>query len=275
MPKIASNFELGSAQPIDSRLVVENESDLSSLIAYEGLEVYVKSLKAKKMYDGSSWVDVIINIPEEELNAIKDVTDLPLGNAPVPNTGYVDTVYFNTNLNPDEVVSMCEQITPHYNGNNNTWVYIIAYSKDKQKLLAIIKDEDIMIGELLGGNFVFQSGYHPTEGNWINGHNGIYEIGGNVLTNPDDFLVGLIKNPDAIIGDQNANLTNLFSITPYDGTNETGNENILYRIDNKLFHIKDNTGYELQNKLTAGNGISISEDGTISLNLDIAEEGSF
>jgi hypothetical protein len=58
MPKIASNFELGSAQPIDSRLVVDNESNLSSLIVYEGLEVYVKSLKTKKMYDGSGWVEV-------------------------------------------------------------------------------------------------------------------------------------------------------------------------------------------------------------------------
>lgn len=64
MPKIASNFELGSAQPIDSRLVVENESNLSSLIAYEGLEVYIKSLKSKKMYKNNTWVDVLITRDE-------------------------------------------------------------------------------------------------------------------------------------------------------------------------------------------------------------------
>lgn len=70
MPKIASNFELGSAQPIDSRLVVENESNLSSLIAYEGLEVYIKSLKSKKMYKDNTWVD-ILNTKEDIVLAIE------------------------------------------------------------------------------------------------------------------------------------------------------------------------------------------------------------
>lgn len=70
MPKIASNFELGSAQPIDSRLVVENESNLSSLIAYEGLEVYIKSLKSKKIYKNNTWVD-ILNTKEDIISAIE------------------------------------------------------------------------------------------------------------------------------------------------------------------------------------------------------------
>jgi hypothetical protein len=57
MPKIATNFQVGSAQPIDSRFVVENESDLSGLKAYEGLEVYIKQTKTKKMYNGNEWID--------------------------------------------------------------------------------------------------------------------------------------------------------------------------------------------------------------------------
>lgn len=59
MPKIATNFEVGSAQPIDTRFVVQSESDLANLKVYEGLEVYVKDLKAKRLYNGTDWVDLI------------------------------------------------------------------------------------------------------------------------------------------------------------------------------------------------------------------------
>ena len=59
MPKIATNFEVGSAQPIDSRFVVQSESDLANLKVYEGLEVYIKDLKAKRLYNGTEWVDLI------------------------------------------------------------------------------------------------------------------------------------------------------------------------------------------------------------------------
>ena len=59
MPKIATNFEVGSAQPIDTRFVVQSESDLANLKVYEGLEVYIKDLKAKRLYNGTEWVDLI------------------------------------------------------------------------------------------------------------------------------------------------------------------------------------------------------------------------
>ena len=59
MPKIATNFEVGSAQPIDTRFVVQSESDLANLKVYEGLEVYIKDLKAKRLYNGTEWVDFI------------------------------------------------------------------------------------------------------------------------------------------------------------------------------------------------------------------------
>ena len=59
MPKIATNFEVGSAQPIDTRFVVQSESDLANLKVYEGLEVYIKDLKAKRLYNGTEWIDLI------------------------------------------------------------------------------------------------------------------------------------------------------------------------------------------------------------------------
>ena len=59
MPKIATNFEVGSAQPIDTRFVVQSESDLANLKVYEGLEVYIKDVKAKRLYNGTEWIDLI------------------------------------------------------------------------------------------------------------------------------------------------------------------------------------------------------------------------
>ena len=59
MPKIATNFEVGSAQPIDTRFVVQSESDLANLKVYEGLEVYIKDLKTKRLYNGTEWLDLI------------------------------------------------------------------------------------------------------------------------------------------------------------------------------------------------------------------------
>ena len=71
MPKIAANFELGSAQPIDSRFVVATESDLNGLKVYEGLEVYIKDTKLKKRYNGSEWVDMKADLETEEAGFVE------------------------------------------------------------------------------------------------------------------------------------------------------------------------------------------------------------
>lgn len=70
MPKIATNFEVGSAQPIDTRFVVQSESDLANLKVYEGLEVYIKDLKAKRLYNGTDWIEVTGGVDEEEVMEI-------------------------------------------------------------------------------------------------------------------------------------------------------------------------------------------------------------
>lgn len=91
MPKIAANFEVGSAQPIDTRFVVQNESDLDNLKKYEGLEVYILSLQIKKIYTSTGWKTVStptkvselendsgyvteesVSLTEEEFNSIVD-----------------------------------------------------------------------------------------------------------------------------------------------------------------------------------------------------------
>lgn len=118
MPKIASNFELGSAQPIDSRLVVENESNLSSLIAYEGLEVYIKSLKSKKIYKNNTWVDIlntkeeveeIVEENSEEVETLKIATSENYKSSSeeeIPTTKAVDKIISNKNFaKKDELFS--------------------------------------------------------------------------------------------------------------------------------------------------------------------------
>ena len=46
----STNFKILDNMPIDTRFVVENESDLETLKAYEGLVVYVTSTKKQKIY---------------------------------------------------------------------------------------------------------------------------------------------------------------------------------------------------------------------------------
>lgn len=94
MPKIATNFQVGSAQPIDSRFVVEKESELSGLKAYEGLEVYVKELKSKKMYNGTEWVDITFTKESIGLGNVDNTSDLdkPVSNA---TKEYIDNILVN------------------------------------------------------------------------------------------------------------------------------------------------------------------------------------
>lgn len=59
---VTSGFKLVSGAPIDARFTAEDDTDLQSLIdngaVYEGLEVYVKSLGKKKVYNGTEFVEV-------------------------------------------------------------------------------------------------------------------------------------------------------------------------------------------------------------------------
>lgn len=89
MPKIASNFELGSAQPIDSRFVVETEAELANLKAYEGLEVYVKNTKLKMVYNGTEWVDYYVKAQSAET---QEVSFVDTEEADYIDVGYSDTV---------------------------------------------------------------------------------------------------------------------------------------------------------------------------------------
>ena len=67
---VAGSFKLLSALPLDLRTVVDDMTELQSIIdadaVYEGLEVYVKSIKTKLIYNGTQFVDML----EVKLNDI-------------------------------------------------------------------------------------------------------------------------------------------------------------------------------------------------------------
>lgn len=118
---ILGGYKLGTSDPIDVRTIAEDETDLQSLIdngvAYEGLEVYVKSLAKKMQYNGTEFVEVSAGGGAGKV--FENVTELPaspdsnviyrVGSASgivVPNTGIVDNVYFNTSLSIEEVIEL-------------------------------------------------------------------------------------------------------------------------------------------------------------------------
>lgn len=89
--KVATNFEILDIMPIDTRFVVENESELANLKAYAGLEVYIKSTSIKKRYTGSEWItlndlDITTVVPK----AIKNDTSISI----LPNDVNRSNAYF-------------------------------------------------------------------------------------------------------------------------------------------------------------------------------------
>ena len=143
---ITSGFKLISPTPIDVRFVVEDEDELQSIIdnqaAYEGLEVWVKSLGRKKQFNGNEFVEIQAsggsgsitieqvgtkeeyqNFFEEKLVSVEEGRTLDLNyitliyNYISPTTIY--RCFVNTNLTKEEIISILDKLeideyTPYY-----------------------------------------------------------------------------------------------------------------------------------------------------------------
>ena len=129
---------------------------------------------------------------------------------PVPNSGYVEKVYFNTNLSVDEVVKVLARL--EYSDFLNSKMYGILYANEgsKQITLAVTKIEDYIyaIQDTLTGTPIFVSanysgidfiGWNPNLAN-------VFEINSNVLNNVGSLLS---------VGEQNDLLVTLVSTTPF------------------------------------------------------------
>ena len=87
----STNFKILDNMPIDTRFVVENESDLETLKAYEGLVVYVTSTKKQKIYLSSGWKDV-----EIDLSGYAKTSDIPQNTSDLTNnSGFITNAVNN------------------------------------------------------------------------------------------------------------------------------------------------------------------------------------
>lgn len=99
---INDGFSLGARLPIDSRFIVDLYSELSVLLAYEGLVTYVKEHQKEYIYKNDEWVEHTPDLSQfykkietysqeeintklaarallEHLHALKDISDIFVG----------------------------------------------------------------------------------------------------------------------------------------------------------------------------------------------------
>lgn len=154
---VTSGFKLISGQPIDARQVVEDETELQSIIdngaAYEGLEVWVKSASKKYRYVGSSFVEVaegsdilseaivdVDKLPEVDVN--EQVFYRVSSKGAIPETGIIKLSDFkiNFNLSIEETVAILKTLE-YVDIGDNTYTYYcplaIDFGGSKEPLLEI------------------------------------------------------------------------------------------------------------------------------------------
>jgi hypothetical protein len=131
----------------------------------------------------------------------------------VPNSGYVENVYFNTNLSVEEVVSICSKLKLSED-DISSYVMLIALTEPSIGI-AIYKNTDgsYQITDIMNGNIYFHSSFSSEfinefgfDTGWNPNFNGLISVNFDVFSgNEEEGYVGL----------QNAQLSTLFSTTPF------------------------------------------------------------
>ena len=169
-----------------------------------------------------------------------EVKNFYVGTA-VPNTGYVENVYFNINLSVEEVVEILSKINLNFEDNMEGIIYFgdsaIGFAK------TITDDPTYLIGDLSFENVYFSS--IPEEYGWGIGFYGWKpDFNGEIKINSTVY-----PNYDIIpIGSQNNKLSSLFSTTPFEMVSGI---NVKELIENKKI--------PLNIKVSGGNGGSSGE----------------
>ena len=141
----------------------------------------------------------------------------------VPNSGYVEKVYFNTNLSVDEVVNILSQLTLVNNG------YGIVSNESETFSVIVLQEESVFaIVDFLTETYYFVSNDYLGFTGWNPNFNGIIEVNSNVIaqnSSGDSF------------GTQNNLLTNLLSTTPFTQSQPTTADKLQKLIDGKQYVI--------------------------------------
>ncbi len=134
----------------------------------------------------------------------------------VPNSGYVEKVYFNTNLSVEEVVSLLSQLT--YNDYGILINYLVGSTDFSKSVIAITNENDegqyyqLAVNNNGENIIVFTSNKLDADNyGWKTNIddfyiNGTYEINSEVVTEVEGIS----------FGNENNKLINLISITPFD-----------------------------------------------------------
>ena len=164
----------------------------------------------------------------------------------VPNSGYVENIYFNTSLSVEEVVNIIENAnltyeTETFGGVPIYWVF----SNDTSAIIYILSMNGIYTITNMIDNITLFSNVEDTANNiakgWNPDFNGVIEVNAE---NVDMY---------APAGTQNEALKNLFSSTPFTSGEETTADKLQKLIDNKQVIVdsvnaKAGTSYDIHSK---------------------------
>lgn len=157
----------------------------------------------------------------------------------VPNTGYVEKVYFNTNLSVEEVVSLLSTLTLNLDGSGEGLLVSISGNNG----ILIMYDDGVwaIVNEGDGVQYFFSADVGLGFAGWNPEFNGEIEINSEV----SDVMLG---DTSISVGTQNDKLTSLFSITPFTQVKETTADKLKKLIDGKQYVI-DKTNAKAESDL--------------------------
>ena len=213
------SWEITLLESEDLKLLDKEENDI--LVIPENIGgTYRLSYTGSEVDDLLSYVNQLKNGGGGK--AIVDVDTLPeegyVGTI-VPNTGYVENIYFNTNLSVEEVVSMLDKLTYEANTNAN----FIVVGSTLEKMIACRKIDEFYLIEvnLDGVNNIPIFSSNPDEYDILYGwkpYQRAIETAG--LTNPIEFNANVmdalnVGGINAEIGAENDILSQLVSTSPF------------------------------------------------------------
>lgn len=147
-----------------------------------------------------------------------EVDELPSsGGTAVPNSGYVEKVYFNTSLSTEEVVNIVESANLTY---QNGYIYVVCTNEDGSNAIMMgnYGNGVVFIADSTMSNIYFSS--DPEDNGWDSTLKelGVIPLDITCVSETNGITVGL----------ENDKLTNLFSTTPFGGN--AGVEGAIYKV---------------------------------------------